>query len=51
MKHVLIAIAVAAAVTSTSLSAHHSYSAYELDRLVEVDGVLDEFDGVRRTRC
>ena len=44
MKHVVIAIAVAAAVSSTSLSAHHSYSAYELDRLVEVDGVLDEFD-------
>jgi uncharacterized protein DUF6152 len=44
MKHVALAIAVAAAVSSTSLSAHHSYSAYDTDRLVEVQGVLEEFD-------
>lgn len=46
MKHVVIAIAVAAAVSSTALSAHHSYSAYETDRLVEVQGVLEEFTWV-----
>jgi hypothetical protein len=43
MKHVVITMAIAA-VTSSSLSAHHSYSAYETDRLVEVDGVIEEFD-------
>jgi uncharacterized protein DUF6152 len=44
MKHVVIAMAVAAGVSSASLSAHHSYSAYDTDRLVEVQGVLEEFD-------
>lgn len=44
MKHVVIAIAAAAAVSSTPLSAHHSYSAYDTDHLVEVQGVLEEFD-------
>ena len=44
MKHLFIAIAVAAAIGSTSLSAHHSYSGYETDRLVEVQGVLEEFE-------
>ena len=39
-----IAMAVAAGVSSASLSAHHSYSAYDTDRLVEVQGVLEEFD-------
>ncbi len=44
MKHVVIAMAVAAGVSSASLSAHHSYSAYDTGRLVEVQGVLEEFD-------
>lgn len=44
MKRVVIALAIAAAATGSSLSAHHSYSAYETDRLVEVEGVVDEFE-------
>jgi hypothetical protein len=44
MKHVVSAMTIAAAATTISLSAHHSYSAYETDRLVEVDGVIEEFD-------
>jgi hypothetical protein len=44
MKRVVIAIAIAAAASAGSLSAHHSYSAYETDRLVEVEGVIEEFD-------
>jgi hypothetical protein len=44
MKHVVIAIAIAAAASVSSLSAHHSYSAYHTDRLVEIEGVIDEFE-------
>jgi hypothetical protein len=44
MTRVVIAIAIAAAATGNSLSAHHSYSAYETDRLVEIEGVIEEFD-------
>jgi hypothetical protein len=43
MKRVVVAWALAVAAGS-SLSAHHSYSAYEMDRLVEIEGVIDEFD-------
>ena len=44
MKHVVIAMAVAAGVSSASLSAHHSYSAYDTDRLVDdrLEGRLAE---------
>jgi hypothetical protein len=28
------------------LSAHHSYSAYETDRIVEVQGVLEDFEWI-----
>ena len=44
MKHLLIVLAIVAAATGGSLSAHHSYSAYDVDRLVEVEGVIDEFE-------
>ena len=44
MKRVVIALAVALAAAGGSLSAHHSYSAYHTDRLVEVEGVIDEFE-------
>jgi hypothetical protein len=44
MKQVVIALAIAAAASGGSLSAHHSYSAYETNRLVEVEGVIEDFD-------
>ena len=47
MTRTILALTVAAALcTGVSLSAHHSYSAYERDRIVEVQGVLEEFDWV-----
>ena len=44
MKRVVVALALATAAAGSSLSAHHSYSAYETDRLVEVNGVIDVFE-------
>jgi len=49
MKRVLFAIAIAAVAAASSVSAHHSYSAYHVDRLVEVEGVIDDFEW--RTGC
>ena len=47
MTRIILALTVAAALcTGVSLSAHHSYSAYERDRIVEVQGVLEEFEWV-----
>jgi hypothetical protein len=47
MKRLILALTVAAALcTGVSLSAHHSYSAYERDRIVEVQGVLEEFEWI-----
>jgi hypothetical protein len=46
MRHALFMLAIAATVAGSSLSAHHSYSAYENDRLVEVQGVLEEFEWI-----
>src|SRR5512134_1746681 len=44
MTRVVIALAVALAAAGASLSAHHSYSAYHTDRLVEIEGIIDEFE-------
>jgi hypothetical protein len=44
MKRVVVALVLATAAAGSSLSAHHSYSAYETNRIVEVDGVIDEFE-------
>jgi hypothetical protein len=47
MTRIILALTVAAALcTGVSLSAHHSYSAYERDRIVEVQGVLEAFEWV-----
>src|SRR5687767_9353170 len=46
MRHALFVLPIAAVAAVASLPAHHSYSAYETDRLVEVQGVLEEFDWV-----
>lgn len=44
MGHALFVLAIAAVAAGTSLSAHHSYSAYHTDQLVEIEGVIDEFE-------
>ena len=44
MKRAVIALAIAAAVNGSSLSAHHSYAAYETDRLMNVEGLIEEFE-------
>jgi hypothetical protein len=46
MKRIVVALALATAAAGSSLSAHHSYSAYDRNRLVEVDGVVEEFSFV-----
>ena len=42
MKPLALVLTIVAA--GGSLAAHHSYSAYETNRLVEVQGVLEEFE-------
>jgi uncharacterized protein DUF6152 len=42
----LLVFAIVAAAARISLSAHHSYSAYDTDRIMEVEGVLDAFEWV-----
>jgi hypothetical protein len=44
MKRILFAVAMATAVAGGSLAAHHSYSAYHTDQIVEIEGVIDEFE-------
>jgi hypothetical protein len=44
MTRVLFALVITSAAAASSLSAHHSYSAYHMDRIVEVEGVLEEFE-------
>jgi hypothetical protein len=44
MRHVFFALALTTAASGTSISAHHSYSAYHTDRLMEVEGVLESFE-------
>jgi Family of unknown function (DUF6152) len=44
MTRIFVALFVAVAGAAVTVSAHHSYSAYELDRLVEVEGVIAEFE-------
>jgi hypothetical protein len=46
MRQTLIVLALAAAAAGASLSAHHSYSAYDTNRLLEVQGVLEAFDWI-----
>jgi hypothetical protein len=46
MKHTLLAFVIMAAVAGGSLSAHHSYSAYDVSTLVEVMGDIEEFEWV-----
>ena len=47
MRRVLYAVAAFAIVTSVRpIAAHHSYGAYDLDRVVEIQGVIEEFEWI-----
>jgi hypothetical protein len=46
MTRVLLAVAFVGVAAGVSVSAHHSYSAYETDRIVEVQGVLEDFEWI-----
>jgi hypothetical protein len=43
MKRVLSALIVVGVIATVSLSAHHSYSAYDTTHLVEIAGVVERF--------
>jgi hypothetical protein len=43
MKRLLWTLATIAAMAGGELSAHHSYAAYDRERLVEIEGVIAEF--------
>ena len=44
MTRTVIAVAIVAALAGTSrVSAHHSYAAYDTSRIVEINGVIEEF--------
>ena len=46
MRQALFMLAIAAAAAGSSLSAHHSYAAYDTNRIMHVEGVLEEFGWV-----
>ena len=46
MKRVLCAVAIIAATTGTSTFAHHSYAAYDTARIVEIEGVIENFEWI-----
>jgi Family of unknown function (DUF6152) len=46
MKRGLCTVAIIAAMAGGQVSAHHSYAAYEMDRLIEIEGVIEDFEVV-----
>ncbi|MEO8257530.1 MAG: DUF6152 family protein [Acidobacteriota bacterium] len=46
MKWGLCTVAIIAAMAAGRVSAHHSYAAYETDRILEVEGVIEDFEVV-----
>ena len=46
MNKVLCAVVFTAAVAGSSTSAHHSYAAYHTDRLIEIEGILEELEWI-----
>jgi len=46
MKRVLCAVAIVAATAGTPTSAHHSYAAYDTARIIEIEGVIEDFEWV-----
>ena len=46
MKPLLWAVAIVAVLAGRQAWAHHSYAAYEMDRIVEIAGVLEAFEVV-----
>jgi hypothetical protein len=43
VKRTICAVAILAAVAGGRASAHHSYAAYDTTRVVDIEGVIDEF--------
>ena len=46
MKRGLCSVAIIAAMAGGQVSAHHSYAAYERDRIVEIEGIIEDFEVV-----
>jgi len=46
MKQLLCAVALVTLLAGRQAAAHHSYAAYEMDRVVEFSGILEQFDVV-----
>ena len=46
MKRTLCTAAIIAATMGGSTSAHHSYAAYDRSRIVEIEGVIEDFEQV-----
>jgi hypothetical protein len=46
LKQALCAVAIIAATAGSSTSAHHSYAVYDTTRLVEVEGIIEEFEWI-----
>jgi hypothetical protein len=46
MRWGLCIVAIIAAVAAGKVSAHHSYAAYQTDRIVEIEGVIEDFEVV-----
>jgi hypothetical protein len=44
MKRGLCIVAIIAALSAGQISAHHSYAAYETDRIVEIEGDIEGFE-------
>jgi hypothetical protein len=44
MQRAVFVLGILTITAATSLSAHHSYAAYEMAQLLEIEGTLDEFD-------
>jgi len=43
MKRLLCAVAIITGTAASSASAHHSYAAYDRERVVEIEGIIEDF--------
>ena len=46
MKRSVVGVVVAGMLMSGAVAAHHSYSAYHVDQIVEIDGVIEGLDWI-----
>jgi hypothetical protein len=46
MKWGLCVVAIIAVIARGQVAAHHSYAAYERDRMVEIEGIIEDFEVV-----